>query len=100
MAQDIEDLPENDDEMLNAASLGFVSEEEAIAEEEEWLRSQLTNEETNEADAASLGGEGEEEAAAEAEERIRGRLTDREVYEAIAEAWRGVYPERELFWQL
>ena len=51
-------------------------------------------------DAASLGCVGEEEAAAEeAGEWIReNRLTDQEVNEAIAEAWREVYPERELGW--
>lgn len=69
MAQGIQDLNENEgeDQMWDPASLGEVSEEEAIAEAEEWVRSMS-------------------------------RLTNQEVNEAIAEAWREVYPERELGW--
>ena len=52
---------------------------------------------------ASLEWGGEDEAAAgppETRERIRGRLTNRQINEAVAEAWREVYPERELGWHL
>ena len=53
MAQGIQDINKNEsqDGMWDAASLGEVTEEEAIAEAEEWVRStsRLTNEEVNEA---------------------------------------------------
>ena len=69
MAQGIQDLIENEgeDEIWYGADLGGVTEEEAIAEAEEWVCS-------------------------------TSRLTNQEVNEAVAEAWREVYPERELDW--
>ena len=69
MAQGIQDLNENEaeDQIWYGADLGGVSEEEAMAEAEEWVRS-------------------------------TSRLTNQEVNEAVTEAWREVYPERELAW--
>ena len=69
MAQGIQDLNENEaeDQIWYGADLGGVSEEEAMAEAEEWVRS-------------------------------TSRLTNQEVNEAVTEAWREVYPERELGW--